>query len=220
MSSVIAISFNMRSRLGLNVNQRAQVERFAQKGLELRYVRVRDRHGNWATAVEVTPLASAATPLEDDLDNSESEDDPSKNEGKGRSKDKDPLSYEGKGTEQSAVADIEAFIEEEVSKGLAMLNEGDDAMRTNLRVAYDRYVLGLQSLLSLDKSHPKVIALKQKIAKYVTSAEIVYEALKVKKKPAKAVAGLTAGAASTKVAGEVKVKKKPLVSTEAMKLKA
>ena len=198
----------------------------------------------------MTPLASAATPLEDDLDNSESEDDPSKNEGKGRSKDKDqfsrampmspqqlaeapaalpqlctpvsgtglPTSYEGKGTEQSAVADIEAFIEEEVSKGLAMLDEGDDAMRTNLRVAYDRYIRGLQSLLSLDESHPKVIALKQKIAKYVTSAEIVYEALEVKKKPAKAVTGLTAGAASTKVAGEVKVKKKPPVLTEAMEL--
>ncbi len=87
------------------------------------------------------------------------------------------MSYEGKGTEQSAVADIEAFIEEEVSKAFAMLNEGDDAMRTNLRVAYDRYVRGLQSLLSLDKSHPKVIALKQKIAKYVREAENVKEAL-------------------------------------------
>ena len=71
----------MGFRLGLNVNRRAEVERFTQRGLELRYVRVRDRHGNWATAVEATPLASAATPLEDDLDNSESEDDSSKNEG-------------------------------------------------------------------------------------------------------------------------------------------
>ena len=35
---------------------------------------------------------------------------------------------------------------------------------------------------------------------------------------AKAVTGLTAGAASTKVAGEVKVKKKPPVLTEAMEL--
>ena len=75
-------------------------------------------------------------------------------------------------------------------------------------------------MLSLDKSHPKAIALKQKIAKYVASAEIVFEALKVKKKPAKAVTGLTAGVgvAFAKITGEVKVNKKPLVFTGATEL--
>ena len=38
-------------------------------------------------------------------------------------------------------------------------------------MAYEKYVQALQGLLSLDKSHPRVIALKKTIAEYVELVE-------------------------------------------------
>ena len=101
---------------------------------------------------------------------------------------------------------------------MALFKKDDDAMGTNLFVAYGRYVRGIECSFSFDQFHPKVRAWKHTIAKYVAFAEFVHEALTGKKKSAKAVTGLTAGVAFTKVTGEVKVNKKPLVLTEAMAL--
>ena len=59
-----------------------------------------------------------------------------------------------------------------MSKGLTLLRDGDNAAREHLpELACEKYVQALQGLLSLDKSHPRVVALKKTIAEYIEVAE-------------------------------------------------
>ena len=78
----------------------------------------------------------------------------------------------GPSQERQAADDVDAFTAREVSKGLALLHDGDNAAREHLpELAYEKNVQALQGLLSLDKSHPRVVALRKTIAEYVEVAE-------------------------------------------------
>ncbi len=78
----------------------------------------------------------------------------------------------GPSQERQAAADVDALTAREVSKGLTLVHDADNAAREHLpELAYDRYVQALHHLLGLDKSHPRVVALKKTIAEYVEVAE-------------------------------------------------
>jgi hypothetical protein len=66
----------------------------------------------------------------------------------------------------------DARVEREITKGMALIHEARKAAAEGaIEESCNRYVLGLQRLLGLDKSNPRVEAIAPRLARYVEEAE-------------------------------------------------
>ena len=82
----------------------------------------------------------------------------------------------------SVVAGEECAIKNGCVGWFGIAPRGDDAVRTDsLDEAYAKYVRGPQTLLNLDMSHPRVVALNRKIAEHVKAAEDIKEVLEARR---------------------------------------